>query len=373
MMRSVPPALALATLLAACASAPESAPAAAPDPSAALPILNDSSVLDAMQRAHVPGLAIAYLRDCRVERVATYGVTDAESGVPVSERTLFEAASLSKPVFSYLLLQLAEAGRIDLDAPIHRALDYPRIRDRERYAMATPRLALSHAIGFPNWAGAPRDWERSDALEFAFAPGSAFRYSGEGYQLAQHYTEQVTGQTLEELFRAALGEVMPGSIFGGAVPADAPAASGHDGTGSRARAIGDWPRANAAYTLRTTVADYASFLARICAGEGLGRAVHAELLRPRIGLVGDERGADPAAIEAELGWALGWGVQTTGERTLHFHWGDNGAFRAFVALDAAAGRGVVYFANGERGLELMETLATPVVGSVRSIAAWLNY
>ena len=336
--------------------------------------IDDRSILEAMRAAAVPGLAVAYLRDCRVERVAAYGVADADSQEPVTEETVFEAASLSKPVFAYLLMQRVDSGRVDLDEPILRTMDSPRIRDREQNAAVTPRLALSHSTGLPNWAGAPRDWERTDPLEFAFAPGSAFRYSGEGYQLAQAHVEHLTGRSLEELFRVSLGEVMPASVFGGPLSPGAIPAYGHDAAGSRAggRALGQWSRANAAYTLRTTASDYARFLARVCSGEGLSRTAHAEMLRPRVRLVGDEQGADPAAIHAELGWALGWGTQTTAERTLHFHWGDNGPFRAFAAFDMRSRRGLVYFANGERGLELMETLAAPVIGSVGPISAWLD-
>ncbi|HEX3160355.1 MAG TPA: serine hydrolase domain-containing protein, partial [Gemmatimonadaceae bacterium] len=215
-MRSVPSralALVLVTLLTACAGAPQIAPASTAGHGSApprdLPLLDDRSVLEAMRAAAVPGLAVAYLRDCRVERVATYGVVDADSLAPVTSATVFEAASLSKPVFAYLVMQLVDSGRIDLDAPISRTLEYPRIRDRERYAAVTPRLGLSHSTGLPNWSGRPRDWERTDSLVFAFAPGAAFRYSGEGYQLTQVYAEHVTGRSLQELFRASLGEVMP--------------------------------------------------------------------------------------------------------------------------------------------------------------------
>ncbi|HEX3159811.1 MAG TPA: serine hydrolase, partial [Gemmatimonadaceae bacterium] len=184
----------------------------------------------------------------------------------------------------------------------------------------------------------------------------------------------VTGRSLQELFRASLGEVMPASVFGGALPPGAIPAFGHDTAGSRSggRAIGQWDRGNAAFTLRTTVEDYARFVGRVCDGEGLSRAAHAEMLRPRVRLVGDEQGADPARIEAELGWTLGWGTQTTGDRTIHFHWGDNGPFKAFTAFDMESRRGLVYFANAARGLELMEALAAPVVGSVHPIAVWLD-
>jgi len=340
--------------------------------SSALRLPGESAVLDAMRDAGVPGVAAAWLRDCRVEHVAHYGVADAASREPVTATTMFEAASLSKPVFAWLMMQLVDSGRLDLDAPVMSSLEYPRIRDRERYSAVTPRLVLSHSTGLPNWAGAPRDWERTDSLVFAFAPGSAFRYSGEGYQLLQVYTEQRTAQPLAERFRGALGEVMPTSVFGGAPSAGAHASAGHDAKGARTRALGDWPRANAAYTLRTTATEYARFVARVCEGTGLSAAARSAMLRTTSRVAGGEWGATPDSIKAELGWALGWGTMTTPGRTIHFHWGDNGPFKAFVALDTAARTGVVYFANGARGLELMELLAAPAVGSVRPISVWLD-
>ena len=98
------------------AAMPHSLSAAPPPASASL------SVTRLMREALVPGLQIATIRDGKVESVRAFGMADAEGGRKVTKETVFEAASLGKPVFAYGVLKLASAGRIDLDAPISRYL-----------------------------------------------------------------------------------------------------------------------------------------------------------------------------------------------------------------------------------------------------------
>ncbi|MEO1135751.1 MAG: hypothetical protein AAFW68_03945, partial [Pseudomonadota bacterium] len=77
--------------------------------------------------------------------------------------------------------------------------------------------------------------------------------------------------------------------------------------------------------------------------------------------------------DAAISWALGWGVQVSTEPPIYFHWGDNGPFKSFTAFNPETRNGVVYFANGHNGLQLIEPLTTPVVGDVTPIADWLDY
>ncbi len=102
-----------------------------------------------MKDADVPGLSLAVVRDGQVVYRRVFGVRDAGTGAPVDDDTVFEAASLSKPVFAYTVLKLVDVGQLDLDAPLAKYLpgDYaedPRLRS------ITARRALSHTTGFPN-------------------------------------------------------------------------------------------------------------------------------------------------------------------------------------------------------------------------------
>jgi len=148
---------------------------------------------DLMARARIPGLAVAVIEDGQVARTDLLGVSSAETGEPVTEETLFEAASMSKPVFATAVLRMAERGELDLDQPLHQMLPYERISHDPRSEALTARLVLSHRTGLPNWG--------PETLEFINDPGGKFGYSGEGYVYLQRALEATTDLTLDELVR----------------------------------------------------------------------------------------------------------------------------------------------------------------------------
>ncbi|MEO1173755.1 MAG: serine hydrolase [Myxococcota bacterium] len=326
-----------------------------------------------MSRSNVPGTAVAYVRDCRLTEVLTLGTANSETGAPVQPSTVFEAASLSKPVFALLFLRAVASGYATLDAPFGDAVPNPRIKDSKAYAHVTPRMLLAHRSGLPNWSGPSRDLDRLDPLVFAFPPGDSFAYSGEGYFMLQRQLESLRDTELADLFHAELAPVMPLSSFG-AIAAGAPTSHGHgaDGLASSGRPLSASPPI-AAYSLKTVAADYGRFVAYVCAGADLPDLLFEEMLRPQSPAPADHYGASADALgSGTISWALGWGVQRTYDRAIHFHWGDNGAFKAFAAFDRKSGNGVVYFANGKNSLELVPAIVEPVVGSMKPVRAWLN-
>ncbi len=149
-----------------------------------------------MRKGDIPGLSIAVIRDGKILWEGEFGQKNAISnGVtdgPVLRDTLFSAASLSKPVFAYIVLRLVDRGVIDLDKPLYTyGFSYDRIDKDPRSKLITARMVLDHTTGLPNWGGTP--------LEFLFTPGEKFNYSGEGYVYLQKVVEHVTGKSLEEL------------------------------------------------------------------------------------------------------------------------------------------------------------------------------
>src|SRR5215469_6581456 len=71
-----------------------------------------------MKKDKVPGLAIDVIRAGKTTWVHGFGMKEAKTGQPVTEKTVFEAASLSKPVFAYGVLKLVEPGKLELDVPL---------------------------------------------------------------------------------------------------------------------------------------------------------------------------------------------------------------------------------------------------------------
>ena len=331
----------------------------------------DVSLEALMVRVGIPGLTIAVLEGGELVRDDVFGVESVETGEPVTSETLFEAASLSKPVFAYMVLRMVERGDLELDQPLHEILEYERFAGDPRALQLTPRLVLSHQTGLPNWG--------RDPLEFLAEPGERFGYSGEGYLYLQKCLEKMTGKTLDELARrevfGPLG--MTRSRFSW-TEEERPTrlAIGHDQAGTPRRR--NPPEANAAGSLHTTAGDYARFLAALLAADGLEPETLRAAFEPAVRMTGDERGSPQAGkIAGKLGWGLGWGVQKAapgGEplRTL-WHWGDNDTFLAFVALVPAAGSGVVYFTNSSNGLAVARQIVERFVGDMEPTFAWLGY
>jgi CubicO group peptidase (beta-lactamase class C family) len=118
--------------------------------------------------ARIPGIAAAVIRDTRLDCYVCHGVRGVQSPDPVDADTVFDAASLSKPVFAHAVLQLADQGRLSLDVPL---LDYlPNyLRKDETAVLVTARHVLSHCAGLPNWRSA------RSAAQAAFPPWRAFQ------------------------------------------------------------------------------------------------------------------------------------------------------------------------------------------------------
>jgi CubicO group peptidase (beta-lactamase class C family) len=313
-----------------------------------------TQLLDAFD---VPGVAVATLTNCEVDGVVVAGSAMLAPDVAVAPLTAFEAASLSKPLFAWLVLALAEEGVIDLDRPITEAFDYERIPDKAAYAKITPRMVLTHRTGLPNWVDERVNYhDRTAPIPFKHPPGTAYSYSGEAFQLLQAYVEKLTGTTLEVLFREWLGDVMPHSTFAQPLPAGVTASrgyraagdptSGRDMTSLRARGM-------AAASLATTARDYARFLAHVCKGEGLRPDTYADMLRPQSPVPEGEVASAPTS------WGLGWMLADLGYGTFVGHGGDNNEYRALAGFVRESGDGLVVLTNGYNGRALIDAIAAP--------------
>jgi CubicO group peptidase (beta-lactamase class C family) len=317
-----------------------------------------------MTELHVPGVSIALVRDRRIAWTKSWGVADARTGAPVTGETLFEAASMTKPVFAVSVLKLVEQGRIDLDRPLAEIVAPPAVPFQEERLRITPRMVLSHTSGLPNWRKGGE--ERDGPLPVLFAPGSKFSYSGEAIYQLQRAVEKVTGEPLEEHARrtlfAPLG--MTGASYVWTAELDSRLASGHKADGTflaRAR----YTHANAAYTLVTTASDYARLLVALLdpegsAPNGLARAYVASMLRHEVRVdVRDPIERPGRAKGTGVFWGLGWSLNTTLSGEVVHHSGANSTgFRSFGQFSPARGSGIVILTNGLGGGELWTRLVS---------------
>jgi len=302
-------------------------------------------VPELMQAGDVPGVSIAVIRDGKLFWSGAFGVADPSSGSPTRPDTFFQAASLSKPVFAYIVLRLADRGALGLDTPLISYLPYERFAD-ERATRITARMVLSHTTGLPNWGG--------DKLTLAFAPGEHFSYSGEGFFYLQKVVEKITGIPLAELARrevfAPLGMTRTSYVW-----LSPPAAAGVDDY-SNVQPTDPDQKANAAASLLTTATDYSRFLLAVVKGEGLKPESVAAMLTPQIH-VPSKRTDVLSAPRDDMSWGLGWGLVKTGDGEIFWHWGHQDAWRAFTAVRRDGRAGLAVFINSATGLSIARALS----------------
>jgi CubicO group peptidase (beta-lactamase class C family) len=330
----------------------------------------EKDIPEQMKKAKVPGLAIAVVRNGKTAWAHGFGIKESRTNESVTEDTVFEAASLSKPVFAYGVLKLVEQGKLGLDVPLTSYLPKPFIAGDERLKKITARIVLSHRTGFPNWPG------DGGSVSIYFTPGERFSYSGEGYIYLQRVVEKITGKPLNKYMTEAvftpLG--MTTSSYVWRPDFDALTATGHDSEGKPTE-LEKPTEALAASTLNTTAKDYALFLEAVLNGKGLKPSTVREMETPEIALDPECRiciKREPKQLSKNLFWGLGWGIERKDGTDMLWHWGDNGSFKAFVMADPKTKSGVVMFANSENGLEVAKPLTEEAMGTDSLAFEWLK-
>ena len=203
-------------------------------------------------------MSLALIRDGKTYWLHSFGVKDERTKQPVTQDTIFEAASLSKPVFAYGVLKLLEEGKLDLDTPLTKYLPQRYSAGDDRLDKITARIVLIHRTGFKNWRPDEGD------LKIYFTPGERFSYSGEGFVYLQKVVQQITAKKLNDYMAEAvfIPLEMTSSSYIWRPDYDSRTATGHNEDGQP----GDKHKpsdANAAASLHTTAADDARFVEAI--------------------------------------------------------------------------------------------------------------
>ncbi|HOT98679.1 MAG TPA: serine hydrolase [bacterium] len=313
-----------------------------------------------MQTLQVPGVSLALIERNRIRWSKTFGLADATQKTPADSATLFEACSMSKPIFTSLALMLVDEGRLDLDRPLckYKAEDFVS-EDAYFAGKVTARMILAHTSGLPNWRKGGE--EREGPLPIFFRPGTKFSYSGEGFYYLQRVVEKITGEPLADLAQRRLfARLVPGSAsYIWTETLNPRIATGHDGFG------GTLPRsrylhANAAYTLYTTPEAFARMMIALL-GPGpdsgpplLSARMREEMFRHQVRAETRQVISRPGrhfGLTAYRG--LGWAIDATITGDIFYHSGSNQTgFRCYAQYNPRDGSGLVIMTNGVNGDEL---------------------
>ena len=281
----------------------------------------DSVVKKLMDTAGVTGLSIGIINDNKVDFVKSYGYRNKAKKRWNDTATCFYAASLSKPVFAYFVMQLVDKGLINLDTPVYKYLpkplpeyeNYKDLAGDERWKLITARECLDHTTGFPNWRQLnPKGTQK---LEIFFTPGTRFAYSGEGLYLLQIVVETITNQKLEELANKQIFKPfgMTKTSFIWQNNFDTNYAVGHNQE-EDTLLIRKRVQANAAGSMETTIADYTRFISCVMQGKGLSNQSKQEMLSPQIEIFTKHEfpslnnDTTDQYKKIKLSYGLGWGL-----------------------------------------------------------------
>ncbi len=315
-----------------------------------------------MARCGVPGVSIAVIQDFAVHWAKGYGIADVATGAVVNVETLFQAASISKPVNAMAFLKAVQDGKLALDDNINSMLTLWQLPDSPftQTQPVTPRLLASHIAGLGDGFGFP-GYSPTDPLpttvqilngdkpsnvgpvSVARPPLTAFHYSGGGVTILQlALTDQLGKPYAEILQESVLGPIgMSQSSFEQPLSPDRDrnAARAHDGEG---RAMGDkwhvYPELAAAglWTTPTDLARFAIEVQKSLRGEAnhvLSQTMIKEMLTP-VG-VGD--------------YAVGFALTKAGQGWYFGHGGGNWGFRCLLSAHKVKGYGFAIMTNADNG------------------------
>jgi CubicO group peptidase (beta-lactamase class C family) len=345
-------------------------------------VANERELADILQRHGVITAGIGVIRNGELVWDRYFG--EQSPGVPATAATRFNVASITKTVTAETILRLVGAGRLSLDEPMAAAWVDPDVADDPRHRLLTPRMALNHTTGLPNW----RFFLRSGKLEFLHRPGERFGYSGEGIEYLARFAERKLGKPfpalVSELLFDPLGMTRTSITVDTATNAPIARAVDAEGVfhGYYCRPEGKgWCRKAGSYSaaddMVTTVRDYAMFLRAVMDAEGYPPAIAAERDRVQSDK-GDQRVVDCQAVAASAcphrqGYGLGFNVLDFGDTVVVGHGGEDWAELALAYFSTPARSGLIVFLNvpTRRGLaampELLERLdpASPFLAEYR--------
>ncbi|HEX3374267.1 MAG TPA: serine hydrolase domain-containing protein [Edaphobacter sp.] len=348
--------------------------------------------------AWLPGMGIAVVCPGKPVWQHYLGVANASTKTAITAESVFPAASLGKPIFACVVLRLAEQGAIDLDRPLNQYLPENALTGQWGDKV-TARHVLTHSTGLPNWRS-----EDKQKLTPSFELGSRFQYSGEGFFHLQRVVEHITGAGFESIMQERIFK--PLSMFSSTYiwlpDAKDRLVAGHNGPNpfynrdinamvfeviqASGKPLSFWTTEqigdalmkktgkstppppnefipNVAFSLLTTVTDYARFVSALVdpqnATLGLSPAMRTAMQTP------------VSHVNSALSWGLGIGVEHVDGQSYLWQWGDNGGWKNFILAHPPTRTGIVVFTNGNNGQRVNERILRAATGIEHPAFLWV--
>jgi CubicO group peptidase (beta-lactamase class C family) len=345
----------------------------------------DNKARQLMAQSDVQGLAVAVIEEGKVVHVTAYGQRNVEKALPLNTDTIMYGASFTKTAFAYMVLQLVDEGRLDLDASVAELLprplpsykegknDYSDLADDPRWRDLTPRIILTHSTGFANF----RWLEEDRKLRFHYPPGSRYGYSGEGFYILQLVLEQGLGLDV--------GQEMQERVFDRFDMTNTSMSWRQDFAKNLADGYGldgsyephdERSNVSAAGSMDTSISDQARLWAAIVRGDGLSAASRAELIRPQLAITSPYQfptllnEVEPRNEDIQLAAGLGLVTFRDTSGAAWFKGGHNDWTGNMVICLEHKKRCAVMMANDVRAEKIYPELARAILGETQMPWRW---
>ena len=297
-----------------------------------------------MEAQEVPGISLAIINDGRVVYHQVKGYADRARQKKVDHQTIFEGASLSKPLFASLVMKLVEKGKLDLDQPLHQYLPYEDLAHDERYQKITARMVLCHTTGLPNWRTDADDGQ----LVLKFDPGTAFNYSGEAYEYLAKvvaHLEHTNNSGLEALYQKWIAKPL-GLRWTKFIQDDynlQHKALGYK-NGEITRGSDDPAVFGAAYSVHSEALDFSKWVISLMEQKIWSEESSQALLEEQVELPSDS----PYRTEGISHWTLGFAKASLPGGEVYGHGGNNPGYTSIFVFQPDTKWGLVLFTNADQ-------------------------
>lgn len=306
-----------------------------------------------MKKLQVPGLSLAIIKNNEISNLE-FGVKNIITKERINFSTIFEGASLSKPLVAYAALELVKKGVLEINRPLGSYLKNPYQNNPLYLSAVTLRHVLTHTAGFSSV-----NLKAGEALVLPYYPGSQFTYSGDSFRYLAHVIEHLTNIPFslymqENVFKPLK---MNDSSFIWREEYDSQSAYPHDKNGNL---MEKWKpkQAVASFSLHTTAIDFAKFMMEVFMSK------NSSYQQPQ--LVSEIS----FPINESLSWCLGWGMENTPEGVNFWHSGDNGTFQCFSIFLSQQELGIVIMTNSANGLRLCRNVLEQLSRKNHPLIEW---
>ncbi len=296
-----------------------------------------------LKENNIPILGLGIIDNAQLSQINVYG--DIKPGQKAGYNTIFNVASLTKPITAVVALKLASQGKWDLDEALNKYWIDPDIKNDVRTKLLTTRFVLSHQTGFPNW--------RDGKLNFLFTPGTQYQYSGEGFEYLRIALENKFQKSLNELATELIFEPLKmedTNYIWDSNTDEARVALGFDKKGNSYKRH-KRKTENGADDLLTTIKDYATFLISVMEGEGFSKNIFTEMQKDQ--------------IASKNGKHFGLGFEKYDFKDGNYalsHGGADKGVQSIVFIFPKTKQGILIFTNVDDGYKVFEKILIDNIG-----------